>query len=166
MQLMCFDSKMVAVPCLLIFSSHCYQRGNKKNKKNKKIKKKSSSTMESRKSVGNSLTVLLNKINKSSSGNLGWGRGWGRIRSSPRLICQWRGPVGGLQRLRFLEGKIVVPLDVQLAEAILKVRRSIFEVVGSLSADVGITVHELVTGFGSGGDSSCHLARRFFSFGP
>jgi hypothetical protein len=67
---------------------------------------------------------------------------------------------------RFLEGKIVVPLDKQLAESILKVRRSIIEVVGSLSADVGITVREQVTGFDSGGDSSCHLARRFFSFGP
>jgi hypothetical protein len=35
MQLMCFDSKMVAVPCLLIFfmngsKSHCYCHGRKK----------------------------------------------------------------------------------------------------------------------------------------
>jgi hypothetical protein len=36
---MCFDSKMVAVPSLLIFfiissKSHCYQHGQKNNKKN------------------------------------------------------------------------------------------------------------------------------------
>jgi hypothetical protein len=38
MQLMCFDSKMVAVPRLLIFfiissKFHCYQHGKKTNKK-------------------------------------------------------------------------------------------------------------------------------------